>query len=149
MFVESPVSNPALRQMGFYCMRIIGFKNSKRAPWVVIVKQDGINCRRYHRRIPPRTDDTVKKIRIINRAAHPIYHITTAGANVQSACKRYEESVIEVLEGRNIDNSLWIMIHDIDQEDLATEQSWENKELWKSKPITRAGLAIDAIEKSS
>jgi phage terminase large subunit-like protein len=29
------------------------------------------------------------------------------------------------------------MIHDIDQEDLATEQSWENKELWqKNKPIT-------------
>jgi hypothetical protein len=28
-------------------------------------------------------------------------------------------------EGRNIDNSLWIMIHDIDQEDLATEESWE------------------------
>jgi hypothetical protein len=49
-----------------------------------------------------------------------------------------EESVIEVLEGRNIDNSLWIMIHDIDQEDLATEQSWEKKSFGKSKPITRA-----------
>jgi hypothetical protein len=67
---------------------------------------------------------------------------------VQSACKRYEESVIEVLEGRNIDNSLWIMIHDIDQEDLATEQSWEKKSFGKSKPITRQGLAIDAIEKN-
>jgi phage terminase large subunit-like protein len=73
-----------------------------------------------------------RKFRIINRAAHLIYHITTAGANVQSACKRYEESVIEVLEGRN-NNSLWIMIHDIDQEDLATEQSWENKELWQKQ----------------
>jgi hypothetical protein len=30
MFVESPVSNPALRQMGFCMQRIIGFKtNSK------------------------------------------------------------------------------------------------------------------------
>jgi hypothetical protein len=58
-----------------------------------------------------------------------------------------DESVIEVLEGRNIDNSLWIMIHDIDQEDLATEQSWEQRAL--AKPITRQGLAIDAIEKSS
>jgi phage terminase large subunit-like protein len=68
---------------------------------------------------------------------------------VQSACKRYEESVIEVLEGRNIDNSLWIMIHDIDQEDLATEQSWENKELWqKANPLLGQGLAIDAIEKN-
>jgi phage terminase large subunit-like protein len=40
-----------------------------------------------------------------------------------------------VLEGRNIDNSLWIMIHDIDQEDLATEQSWENKALAKANPL--------------
>jgi hypothetical protein len=32
MFVESPVSNPALRQMGFYCMqRIIGFKKTQNA----------------------------------------------------------------------------------------------------------------------
>jgi hypothetical protein len=43
-----------------------------------------------------------------------------------------------VLEGRNIDNSLWIMIHDIDQEDLATEQSWENKELWQKQTHARA-----------
>jgi hypothetical protein len=43
------------------------------------------------------------------------------------------------------------MIHDIDQEDLATEQSWENKESFgkKTNPLLGQGLAIDAIEKSS
>jgi phage terminase large subunit-like protein len=156
MFVESPVSNPALRQMGFYCMqRIIGFKktNSKmRALGGDSKTQDGINCHvgiidEYH----AHKDDTVKEnleSSTVQRTQALIYHITTAGANVQSACKRYEESVIEVLEGRNIDNSLWIMIHDIDQEDLATEQSWENKELWqKANPLLGQGLAIDAIEK--
>jgi phage terminase large subunit-like protein len=99
--------------------------------------QDGINCHvgiidEYH----AHKDDTVKEnleSSTVQRTQALIYHITTAGANVQSACKRYEESVIEVLEGRNIDNSLWIMIHDIDQEDLATEQSWENKELWQKQ----------------
>jgi phage terminase large subunit-like protein len=132
--------------------RIIGFKktNSKmRALGGDSKTQDGINCHvgiidEYH----AHKDDTVKEnleSSTVQRTQALIYHITTAGANVQSACKRYEESVIEVLEG-NIDNSLWIMIH-IDQEDLATEQSWENRSFGKSKPITRQGLAIDAIEK--
>lgn len=156
MFIESPVSNHALRQMGFYTMqRIIGFKktNSKmRALGGDSKTQDGINCHvgiidEYH----AHKDDTVKEnleSSTVQRTQALIYHITTAGANVQSACKRYEESVIEVLEGRNIDNSLWIMIHDIDQEDLATEESWENKELWqKANPLLGQGLAIDAIEK--
>jgi len=156
MFIESPVANPALKKMGFYAMqRIIGFRptNSKmRALGGDSKTQDGINCHigiidEYH----AHKDDTVKEnleSSTVQRTQALIYHITTAGANVQSACKRYEESVIEVLEGRNIDNSLWIMIHDIDQEDLKTEQSWENKELWcKANPLLNQGLEIDAIEK--
>jgi phage terminase large subunit-like protein len=69
--------------------------------------QDGINCHvgiidEYH----AHKDDTVKENLESSTVQQTlIYHITTAGANVQSACKRYEESVIEVLEGRNIDNS--------------------------------------------
>lgn len=156
MFIESPVANPALRKMGFYAMqRIIGFKktNAKmRALGGDSKTQDGINCHfgiidEYH----AHKDDTVKEnleSSTVQRTQALIYHITTAGANVQSACKNYEDSVIEVLEGRKVDDSLWIMIHDIDQEDLATEQSWENKELWvKANPLLGQGLAIDAIEK--
>lgn len=156
MYIESPVANPALRKMGFFAMqRIIGFKktNSKmRALGGDSKTQDGINCHigiidEYH----AHKDDTVKEnleSSTVQRTQALIYHITTAGSNVQSACKNYEDSVIEVLEGRKIDNSLWIMIHDIDQEDLATEQSWENEELWiKANPLLGQGLAIDAIRK--
>ncbi|MCG9792498.1 terminase large subunit [Flavobacterium algicola] len=156
MFIDSPVANKALSKMGFYAMqRIIGFRktNAKmRALGGDSKTQDGINCHvgiidEYH----AHKDDTVKEnleSSTVQRTQALIYHITTAGANVQSACKRYEESVIEVLEGRNIDDSLWIMIHDIDQEDLSTEESWENKELWqKANPLLGQGLAIDAIEK--
>lgn len=156
MFIESPVANPALRKMGFYTMqRIIGFKKTgakMRALGGDSKTQDGINCHlgvidEYH----AHKDDTVKEnleSSTVQRTQALIYHITTAGENVQSACKRYEDSVIEVLEGRNIDDHLWIMIHDIDQEDLATEQSWENKELWaKANPLLGQGLAITAIEK--
>lgn len=67
---------------------------------------------------------------------------------MQSACKHYEDSVIEVLEGRSIDDHLWIMIHDIDQEDLNTEESWENKDLWvKANPLLGNGLNLEGIEK--
>lgn len=156
MFIESPVANPALRKMGFYAMqRVIGFKPTgakMRALGGDSKTQDGINCHvgiidEYH----AHKDDTVKEnleSSTVQRTQALIYHITTAGSNVQSACKRYEESVIEVLEGRNTDDHLWIMIHDIDQEDLSTEESWENKELWqKANPLMGTGLDIDAIEK--
>jgi len=156
MYIESPVANPALRKMGFYCLqKIIGFKNtgSTMMPLGGDSKtQDGINCHvgiidEYH----AHKDDSVKEnleSSTVQRAQPLIYQITTAGANVQSACKNYEDSVIEVLEGRNIDHSLWIMIHDIDQEDLKTPESWENKELWiKANPLLGNGLALEGIEK--
>lgn len=156
MYIESPVANPALRKMGFYCLqKIIGFKStgSTMMPLGGDSKtQDGINCHvgiidEYH----AHKDDSVKEnleSSTVQRAQPLIYQITTAGANVQSACKNYEDSVIEVLEGRNIDHSLWIMIHDIDQEDLETPESWENKDLWiKANPLLGNGLALEGIEK--
>jgi phage terminase large subunit-like protein len=156
MYIESPVANPQLRNMGFFCQqKVIGFKRtgSTMMPLGGDSKtQDGVNCHlgivdEYH----GHKDDSVKEnleSSTVQRSQPIIYQITTAGANVQSACKRYEESVIEVLEGRNIDNSLWIMIHDIDQEDLQTEQSWENPELWiKANPLLGTGLALEGIMK--
>lgn len=156
MYIESPVANPALRNMGFYCQqKIIGFKKtgSTMMPLGGDSKtQDGINCHvgiidEYH----AHKDDSVKEnleSSTVQRSQPLIYQITTAGANVQSACKNYEDSVIEVLEGRNVDHSLWVMIHDIDQEDLATPESWENKDLWvKANPLLGNGLSIEGIEK--
>lgn len=156
MYIESPVANPALRKMGFYCQqKIIGFKSTSSTMMPLggdSKTQDGINCHvgiidEYH----AHKDDSVKEnleSSTVQRSQPLIYQITTAGANVQSACKNYEDSVIEVLEGRNIDHSLWIMIHDIDQEDLKTPESWENKELWiKANPLLGNGLALEGIEK--
>lgn len=168
MYIESPVANPKLRNMGFYAMqKIVGFRktNSKmRALGGDSKTQDGINVHfgiidEYH----AHKDDTVKEnceSATVQRTQALIYHITTAGSNVQSACKRYEDSVIEVLEGRNVDNHLWIMIHDIDQEDLIQPKTskknpvidikytWENEELWiKANPLLGQGLSIDAIRK--
>jgi len=156
MYIESPVANPALRNMGFNCMqKIIGFKKTGATMMPLggdSKTQDGINCHlgiidEYH----GHKDDSVKEnleSSTVQRAQPLIYQITTAGANVQSACKRYEDSVIEVLEGRNVDDHLWIMIHDIDQEDLQTDESWENKEFWvKANPLMGNGLSLEGIEK--
>jgi phage terminase large subunit-like protein len=98
--------------------------------------QDGINCHvgiidEYH----AHKDDTVKEnleSSTVQRTQALIYHITTAGANVQSACKRLKSQLSRCSKAA-ISITLWIMIHDIDQEDLATEQSWENKELWQKQ----------------
>jgi phage terminase large subunit-like protein len=156
MYIDSPVANPALRNMGFYCLqKIIGFKKTGATMMPLggdSKTQDGINCHlgiidEYH----AHKDDTVKEnleSSTVQRSQPLIYQITTAGANVQSACKNYEDSVIEVLEQRNVDHSLWIMIHDIDQEDLDTPESWENKDLWiKANPLLGNGLALEGIEK--
>ncbi|MGQ7945023.1 terminase large subunit [Flavobacterium sp. WC2509] len=166
MYIESPVANPALRNMGFYCLqKIIGFKRTGSKMMALggdSKTQDGINCHlgiidEYH----AHKDDTVKEnleSSTVQRSQPIIYQITTAGANVQSACKRYEESVIEILEGRNIDDRLWIMIHDIDQEDLEEpktkkkknkdeKETWENKKIWiKANPLLGNGLSIEGIE---
>jgi hypothetical protein len=82
---------PALRQMVHYAADNRFLKPTlKCAPWVVIVKHDnqlpGI-IDEYH----AHKDDTVKEnleSSTVQRTQALIYHITTAGANVQSACKR-------------------------------------------------------------
>lgn len=156
MYIDSPVANPALRNLGFYCLqKVIGFKptgSKMKALGGDSKTQDGINCHlgiidEYH----GHKDDSVKEnleSSTVQRSQAIIYQITTAGSNVQSACKRYEDSVIEILEGRNFDDSLWIMIHDIDQEDLATPDSWKNIDFWiKANPLLFNGLSIEALLK--
>lgn len=151
MFIDSPVANPALSQLGFKCFqRIIRFEKtqSEMRPLGGDSKtQDGINSHlsiidEYH----AHKDDSVKEnleSSSVNRSQPITYHITTAGVNLASFCKLYEDSVIEVLEGRKRDDHLWIMIHDLDDGD-----DWENEENWvKANPLLGQGLAIDNIRK--
>lgn len=151
MFIESPVSNPNLRNMGFQCFQKeikFGRTQSVMMPLGGDSKtQDGINAHvaiidEYH----AHKDDTVKEnleSSSVSRKQPITYHITTAGVNLMSACKRYEEAVTEVLEGRNQDDHLWIMIHDLDEGD-----DWENEDSWfKANPLLGFGLDIDNIQK--
>lgn len=150
-FINSPVANKSLAQMGFYTMqRIVGFHptKSKMRPLGGDSKtQDGINAHvaiidEYH----AHKDDGVKEnleSSSVQRRQPITYHITTAGTNIGSVCKNYEDSVIEVLEGRKIDHHLWIMIHDLDEDD-----DWEDEKNWvKANPLLGNGLDIDNLQK--
>ena len=150
-FINSPVANKALAQMGFYTQqRIVGFgpTKSKMRPLGGDSKtQDGINAHvaiidEYHAHATDGVKENLESSSVQRR--QPItYHITTAGTNIASVCKNYEDSVIEVLEGRKIDHHLWIMIHDLDEDD-----DWEDKKNWgKANPLLGQGLDIDNLEK--
>lgn len=151
MFIDSPVSNPALRNMGFRCFqKTIEFQQTQSIMMPLggdSKTQDGINAAvaiidEYH----AHRDDSVKEnleSSSVNRKQPITYHITTAGVNLSSVCKLYEDSVIEVLEGRKKDDHLWIMIHDIDPGD-----DWEDESVWiKANPLLHQGLTIDNIRK--
>jgi phage terminase large subunit-like protein len=150
-FINSPVANKALAQMGFYTMqRIVGFhptKSRMRPLGGDSKTQDGINAHvaiidEYH----AHRDDGVKEnleSSSVQRRQPITYHITTAGTNIASVCKNYEDSVLEVLEGRKIDHHLWIMIHDIDEDD-----DWQEERNWiKANPLLGQGLDIDNLQK--
>lgn len=151
MFIDSPVANPSLRNMGFRCLqREIKFNRTQSVMMPLggdSKTQDGINAHvsvidEYH----AHKDDSVKEnleSSSVSRRQPITYHITTAGTNMQSVCKNYEDAVIEVLEGRNEDDHLWIMIHDLDEGD-----DWEDMENWyKANPLVGFGLDVDNIEK--
>lgn len=149
MFIDSPVANPWLKKIGFFCQqKVIG--NAKTGSTMQALggdskTQDGINSflsiiDEYH----AHKDDSVKEnleSSSVQRSQPLLWHITTAGTNVQSACKRYEDSISEVLEGRVKMDHIWIMIHDLDADD-----DWEKEENWgKANPLLGQGLNIERI----
>ena len=150
-FIVSPAANPRIKHysMGFYThQKKIGCKRTDSVMMPLggdSNTQDGINAQlsiidEYH----AHKDDSVKEnleSSSVQRSQPIIWHITTAGTNVQSACKRYEDSVIEVLEGRVEMHELFIMIHDLDEDD-----DWEDEAFWiKANPLLGQGLDIDRI----
>ncbi|QLE02897.1 terminase large subunit [Galbibacter sp. BG1] len=71
-----------------------------------------------------------------------IYLITTAGFNVASVCKQYEDVCKEILAGIKEDDSTFIMIHDLDEKD-----DWENPDNWvKSNPNLGESIAINYLK---
>lgn len=148
-FIKSPAANPNLKRLGFEVQqRIIHFR-----PTASIMQalggdsktQDGINAHlsiidEYH----AHRDDSVKEnleSSSVQRLQPLTWHITTAGTNMACVCKNYEDSVIEVLEGRKTDDHLWIMIHDLDPDD-----NWEDETVWyKANPLLGTGMEIDGL----
>lgn len=148
-FINSGVANPALKKMGFFTMqRVVGFTptKAKMRPLGGDSKtQDGINAHlaiidEYHAHATDGVKENLESSSVM-RAQPIVWHITTAGTNVQSPCKRYEDSVIEVLEGRVEVPHLFVMIHDLEEGD-----DWEDENVWyKANPLLGQGLSIDRI----
>ncbi len=149
-FIESPVANPLLKAIGFSTrLREIRFEGtaSKMMPLGGDSKtQDGINSHvsiidEYH----AHKDDTVKEnleSSSIQRRQPITYHITTAGFNTQSVCYNYEQVCKDVLLGTKEENdSLWIMIHELDEGD-----DWQDPDNWiKANPLLHNGLSLKRL----
>lgn len=150
-FITSPVANRNLERMGFIVrQKEIFFPRTESVMMPLggdSKTQDGINAHffvidEYH----AHKDDGVKEnleSSAVQRLQPIGYHITTAGTNIASVCKNYEDSVIDVLEGRKKDDHLWIMIHDLDPDD-----DWQDESNWfKANPLMGQGLDIDIIRR--
>ena len=148
-FIEGPLASPGLRHIGFYCkQREIIYKPT----YSVLMPlggdsktQDGINSHcsiidEYH----AHANDSVKEnleSSSIQRIQPLLYHITTAGTNIASACKRYEDVCKDILSGILEDPHTFIMIHDLDKDD-----DWEDEANWiKANPLLGQGLNIDRL----
>lgn len=149
-FIKSPVANPMLKQLGFEVQqRVIHFHPTASifSPLGGDSKtQDGINAQlaiidEYHAHATDGVKENLESSSVQRR--QPLtWHITTAGTNIASVCKNYEDSVIDVLEGRKTDDRLWIMIHDIDEDD-----DWQDETCWiKANPLLNKGLSIENIK---
>ncbi|WP_435624485.1 terminase large subunit [Flagellimonas sp.] len=76
-----------------------------------------------------------------NRKQPILYILTTAGFNLSSVCKAYEEVCIEILTGKKQDDSTLILIHDLDEGD-----DWEDRENWiKANPNLGKSVFMDFL----
>jgi len=150
-FVDGPHSNPMLRKLGFRAKQKeiwCDITNSVLRPLGGDSKtQDGINSHiaiidEYH----AHRDDSVKEnleSSSVQRQQPITWHITTAGSDKNGVCKLYEEVCSDVLLGIKEDNTLWVMIHDLDDGD-----DWEDEANWiKANPLLHNGLSIDNLRK--
>lgn len=71
-----------------------------------------------------------------------IYVITTAGFNLASVCKKYEDVCKEILSGLKEDDSTFIMIHELDKDD-----DWNDKSTWiKANPNLGESIGFNYLE---
>jgi len=143
-YIEHPMANPMLKQLGFYCkQREIIFKPlvSSMMPLGGDSKtQDGLSAHfvvidEYH----AHPSDALKEVlesSMLKRSQPLTYQITTAGFNTSSVCKHYEDMCIDVLNEQKKDDTLFIMMHDLDEGD-----DWQDQSNWKkANPLWDYGL---------
>jgi len=107
--------------------------------------QDGLNpslaiIDEYH----AHKDDSVREVleSAMGARKNPLlYIITTAGFNMQSACKEAEDVYKEILSGIKKDDHTFIMIHDLDEGD-----DWEDESNWyKANPNLGVSISIEYL----
>lgn len=77
-----------------------------------------------------------------SRSQPLLYIITTAGVNPFSVCKQYEDVCKLILDGELVDDSTFVMIHDLDDGD-----DWEDKTNWyKANPNIGKSIYLDFLE---
>jgi len=151
MFIDSPVANPMIKRLGFQTKQKEIWNhetNSVLRPLGGDSKtQDGINSHisiidEYHAHPTDAVKENLESSSVQRK--QPItWHITTAGTNIASVCKNYEDMCIDVLSGIKEDDSLWIMIHDLDDDD-----DWEDVSNWvKANPLMGQGLNVESLKK--
>lgn len=76
-----------------------------------------------------------------NRLQPILYTITTAGFNIASSCKQYEDVCKEILDEIKEDDSTFIMIHDLDDDD-----DWQDETKWiKANPNLGVSVSLDFL----
>ena len=109
--------------------------------------QDGMNAHigiidEYH----AHKDDSIKEnieSSMASRVQPILYHITTAGFNPYGVCANYEVMCKDVLDGKLKNDNLFVMIHDLDDDD-----DWEDERNWvKANPNLGESVSIDFLKK--
>ena len=108
--------------------------------------QDGLNpslaiIDEYH----AHKDDSIREVleSAMGARKNPLlYIITTAGFNMQSACKEAEDVYKEILSGIKDDDHTFVMIHDLDDND-----NWEDETNWiKANPNLNVSLTLNHLQ---
>ena len=86
------------------------------------------------------TDNSVYSALELGQGARPeglLFAITTAGSNVISACKQHYDYCAQILEGNEQNDSLFVLIFELDEEnEIDNQENWikANPNIGKSIP---------------
>lgn len=72
---------------------------------------------------------------MVSRSQPLLYIITTSGFNINGPCHELEKSMIPILEGRVEDDSVFVLIFSLDDEDLEKAKDglprWYDRKIWE------------------